>query len=332
MNKKTLFAITATVLTLMVAITAVPLNAQAPHKPRIAVLDFDYGTVYSEVAQIFGQNVDIGKGISELLVNDLVNDGTYSLVERSAIDRVLNEQNFSNSDRADPSSAAKLGKILNVDAILIGTITQFGSEKKGFNTGGLGGHFGGFGMGNIGHSNSKANVRINARLIDVQTAEILAVGEGFGESSRSSNSLTGGGSNWSGFGGGHVDFGSSNFQETIIGEATKNATQTLASDLISKAGKVTPHAVKVEGLVAAVINGQVIINIGGKVGVKKGDQFQVSHVGAVIKDPVTGAVIRRMTSPEGVIQASDVDDGSAVCIVVSGSGFNTDDEVKSISQ
>src|SRR5487761_2273111 len=78
--------------------------AQAPHKPRIAVLDFDYGTVQSYVNEIFGQNVDIGKGISELLVNDLVNDGTYSLVERKDIDRILTEQNFSNSDRADPST------------------------------------------------------------------------------------------------------------------------------------------------------------------------------------------------------------------------------------
>lgn len=306
--------------------------AQAPHKPRIAVLDFDYGTVQSYVNEIFGQNVDIGKGISELLVNDLVNDGTYSLVERKDIDRILTEQNFSNSDRADPSTAAKLGKILNVDAILIGTITEFGSEKKGFNTGGLGGGWHGIGGGGIGHSNTKANVRINARLIDVQTAEILAVGEGFGQSSRSANSLTGGGGNWSGFGAGHVDFGSSNFQDTIIGEATKIATQNLASDFDSKAGKVVPRAVKVEGLVASADSGQIIINVGSRVGVKVGDQFEVSHIGKEIKDPSTGAVIRRLTIPVGVIRATDVDSTSAVCTVVSGTGFTIGDMVKSLAQ
>ncbi len=332
MKTRNIIAAAAAALGMLVAAIPSTTNAQAPRKPRIAVLDFDYGTVQSYVDQIFGQDVDVGKGISELLVNDLVNDGTYSLIERSALDKVLNEQNFSNSDRADPSTAAKLGKILNVDAILIGTITEFGNEKKGFNTGGIGERLGGFGLGGIGHSNSKANVRINARLINVQTAEILAVGEGFGQSSRSSTSLTGGGGNWSGFGGGNVDFGSSNFQSTIIGEATKNATQALATDLISKAGKVTPSAVHVEGLVAATYNGQVIINVGGHAGVKKGDQFQVLHVGDVIKDPTTGAVIRRMTTPEGVIQASDVDDSSAVCNVLSGSGFQTGDMVKSLSQ
>jgi curli biogenesis system outer membrane secretion channel CsgG len=325
--------ILAAVLALFVSSVPTKTLAQAPpRKPRIAILDFDYGTVHSYVAQIFGQDIDIGKGISELLVTDLVNDGTYTLVERSALDKILAEQNFSTSGRADSSTAAKIGKILNVDAILIGTITQFGNEKKGFNTGGMGGNWGGFGGGGIGHSNTKANVGINARLINVETGEILAVAEGTGQSSRSSTSLTGGGGNWGGFGGGHVDFGSSDFQSTIIGEATKIATQGLATDLISKAGKVPTHVVTVEGLVAAADGGQIIINVGAKAGVKAGDQFQVSHVGKEIKDPATGAVIRRLTTPVGVIQAADVDDGSAVCNIVSGSGFATGDMVKSIAK
>ena len=144
--------------------------------------------------------------------------------------------------------------------------------------------------------------------------------------------MTGGGGNWGGFGGGHVDFGSSNFQNTIIGEATKTATQNLAADLVSKAGKITPRAVHVEGLVAAADGGQIVINVGSHAGVKPGDQFQVLHVGKEIKDPNTGAVIRRMTSPVGIIQATDVDDASAVCSVISGSGFQTGDMVKSLSQ
>jgi hypothetical protein len=41
--------------------------AQARRK-RVAVFDFDYGTVHSNVAAIFGQDVDVGKGISDLLV------------------------------------------------------------------------------------------------------------------------------------------------------------------------------------------------------------------------------------------------------------------------
>ena len=54
--------------------------------------------------------------------------------------------------------------------------------------------------------------------MDIDTGEILAVAEGKGESSRSSTSMLGGGGNWPGGGGGGVNFGSRDFQRTIIGE------------------------------------------------------------------------------------------------------------------
>ena len=110
--------------------------AQGQQKKRVAVMNFDYATVQSGVAAIFGSNQDIGKGIADLLVDKLVNDGTYSVIERKMLDKIIAEQNFSNSDRADASSAAKLGKILGVDAIVIGSITQFGRDDKSTTVGG----------------------------------------------------------------------------------------------------------------------------------------------------------------------------------------------------
>src|SRR5437870_1767790 len=102
----------------------------AQQKKRVAVMNFDYATVQNSVSAIFGTNQDIGKGIADLLVDKLVNDGTYSVIERKALDKILAEQNFSNSDRADATSAAKIGKVLGVDAIVIGSITQFGRDDK----------------------------------------------------------------------------------------------------------------------------------------------------------------------------------------------------------
>ena len=74
------------------------------------------------------------------------------------MDKIMTEQNFSNSNRADPTSAAKIGKLLGVDAIVVGSITEFGNETKKKNIGGGGGNWGGFGIGGIGHSKSNANV------------------------------------------------------------------------------------------------------------------------------------------------------------------------------
>src|SRR5947209_7462418 len=151
-------------------------GAAAQHKKRIAVLNFEYGTVQTSVAAVFGTNVDVGKGISDLLVQQLVTDGKYSLIERNAIDKILNEQNFANSDRVDSSTAAKIGKILGVDAVMMGSITQFGRDDQNKTIGGgaLGGYGSKFGLGGVSKRESKAVVGITARLVDTSTGEILA--------------------------------------------------------------------------------------------------------------------------------------------------------------
>jgi curli biogenesis system outer membrane secretion channel CsgG len=305
-------------------------DAQQERKKRVAIFDFDYATVHSGVAAIFGQDVDVGKGISDLLVTTLVKDGSYSVIERAALDKILAEQNFSNSDRANPASAARLGKLLGVDAIVVGSITQFGTETKNTNIGGAGGALGGFGLGGVGRKSSKAIVGVTARMVDVDTGEILAVAEGKGESKRSSTSLLGGGGKWSGFGSGRVDFGSSNFQNTILGEAVKAAVDTLSVEVISGKDRLQLRTVSVEGLVAAVEDGQIVLNVGAGSGLKVGDQLTVERVTKEIKDPASGKVIRRMTSPIGVVRVTDVDDVSALAAPVSGTGFKVGDAVKTV--
>ena len=308
--------------------------AQAPQgrKKRVAVFDFDYATVKTNSAALFGTDIDIGRGIADLLVKNLVTDGTYSVIERKALDKILAEQNFSNSDRANPASAAKIGKILGLDAIIVGSITEFGNETKNRNIGGGGGGFGGFGVGGFGHKESKANVMLDARLVDIDTAEIQGVAEGKGESKRSSTSLLGGGGNWHGFGGGAVDFGSSDFQQTIIGEAVKAATDQMTSGVIAAAPKLQARIIKVEGLVAAVDGEQIVLNVGLKTGIKVGDHMSVERVTSTIKDPATGAVLRKMTTKLGELEVTDVDDISAVCKPVSGTGFKIGDVARTVVQ
>jgi curli biogenesis system outer membrane secretion channel CsgG len=303
-----------------------------PRKKRVAIMDFDYSTVHTTVSAIFGTNVDIGQGISDMLVTMLVKDGTYSVIERKALDKILAEQNFSNSERANPNSAAKLGKLLGVDAIIVGSITQFGNETDSKNIGGAGRTLGGFGIGGFGKKESSANVGLDARIINVDTGEILAVATGKGESKRKSTSVLGGGGNWKGFGAGRVDMGSSDFQQTIIGEATRLATEQMSKELVSGNNKIEGRTVTVEGLVAAVDAGIIVLNVGGKAGLKVGDKMSVERVTREIKDPATDKVIRRMTSQIGQIEITEVDDGSAVAKIVSGTDFKIGDLAKSVTQ
>ena len=129
-----------------------------------------------------------------------------------------------------------------------------------------------------------------------------------------------------------MDFGSSDFQQTIIGEAVKAAVEQMSAGLIADNTKLSARTIFVSGLVAAVDGGQIVLNVGAKAGLKVGDQLSVERVTHEIKDPATGQVIRRMATPVGVVRITDVDDISAVCAPVSGSGFKVGDAVKTVTQ
>jgi curli biogenesis system outer membrane secretion channel CsgG len=297
-------------------------------KKRVAILDFDYATVHSDVAAIFGTDVDVGKGIGDMLVDRLVNDGKYSVIERKALDKILAEQNFSNSDRADPSSAARIGKLLGVNAIIVGSITQFGRDDK--STGVGGGGFGrlGIGIGKVKKSDAKAVVQVTARLVDVNTGEILASAQGLGESKRSSTSLGGFGAGTGGGGGGALDMHSSNFGATIIGEATNAAVTDVATKLDADADKLPTVVIAIDGMVADVNGNTLILNVGKNNGLQVGDKLKVNRTGKEIKDPATGKVLRRVDTPLGDVTLTEVDDTSSEGTYAGAPGVKVGDRVK----
>ena len=218
------------------AIVAVPAPAAAQSsRPTVAILDLDFGSVQ----QWWSGNWDIGKGIADLIVDELVNDGSYRVIERKRLDAILAEQNFSNSDRADPSAAsvAKIGKALGVKYLIVGSITKFGTENRNVGVGGRGWGGSKFGIGRVGTSKGKATVGITLRVVDTSTAEIMASAKGEAESSRSGLLLGGGGG---GLGGavGDVQMGSSDFRETILGEATEKAVTEVATKLVAAKGRL----------------------------------------------------------------------------------------------
>jgi len=302
----------------------------AQQKKRVAVLNFEYGTVQSSVSAIFGTNQDVGKGISDLLVQKLVQDGKYSVIERNAIDKVLGEQNFANSDRVDSSTAAKIGKILGVDAVIMGSITQFGRDDKNTAVGGgvLGNYGSKFGIGGVGKRNAKAVVGITGRLVDTTTAEILAAVTGTGESTRSGTSLIGAGGGGGNAAGGAYDMSSSNFADTILGQAVHQAVDSMATQLDDKAAALPTRKLEVTGLVADVTGNTLVLNVGSKDGVKVGDLLDISRPIKSVKDPTTGKVIKTITSKMGTATVTDVDAQSATANYSGTSPAKVGDAVK----
>lgn len=223
--------VAAFVAPLALALLAVPAAAQSK-RVAVAVMDFDYGTLHNWWGQY-----DIGKGMADQVVDELVNDGTFRVIERKKLDTILAEQDFSRSDRADPSAAklSKVGQVLGVRYIIAGSITKFGGEEK--NYGGAGGGIigGRLGLGGLGLKKAKTEVTLTARLIDTTTGEILVSTKGQGLSKKGGGLKVGalGG----GVGGG-FSMSSSDYKESAYGEAQELACADLVAKIVAKADRL----------------------------------------------------------------------------------------------
>ena len=213
MKRRSVLVALATAVTLTLS---GPVFAQKNTRPQIAVLDFDFGTVDNWWGQY-----DIGKGIADQLVDALVEDGSFRVIERKKLATILGEQDFAASGRADPSAQtmAKIGKVLGVKYILVGSITKFSTESRGsgLRVKGIG----------LGGKKTKSEVRLTGRIIDMSTGEIMISGKGVGESSK------GGGFNFSkgGFG---VGSNSEEWRASGIGDAQEASTADLIKQLVAK--------------------------------------------------------------------------------------------------
>ena len=101
----------------------------------------------SEFVETEGSQTVLGKFIAEELISRMVEEGTYEVVERRMLGRVLAGLQVSESDLLKVETVKKVGEVLGVQAILTGSLQQRGSRYVA-----------------------------RARLLEVQTARVLSVG------------------------------------------------------------------------------------------------------------------------------------------------------------
>jgi curli biogenesis system outer membrane secretion channel CsgG len=206
-------------------------QAAKAEKIPVAVKDFDYGTI----GYHWWGDYDIGKGMADQVVEELINSGAFRVSERKNLDTVLAEQDFAHSDRADPSAAkkSKMGKVKGVRYIIAGSITKFGGEEK--NYGGAG--FGTSKIGGLGFKKAKTEVSLTARLIDTSTGEVIVSATGNGVSKKGGGLSVGGAG---GGGGAAFSMSSSDYKSSAIGEAQALACKELVAKLVAKKDELEP--------------------------------------------------------------------------------------------
>lgn len=288
---------------LLFIFAALPLqNVGAEELYKIAVLPFDDGSVQDRWWD--EGHWDVGKGIADEFVTEFLKTNRFRLIEREQIDQVLAEQDFGQTGRVDAATAASIGKILGVDFLVMGRVTEFSlkstevsglSLKKGIG---------------LGVKSTNAIVAIDARLVDSTTAEIIASVTGRGDKRSTNLSVA---VEWEA-----IAFGSDEFRATNLGIATREAVASAAQQLANQAyssGRRSSQTAKLKGVVAYASGDRVIINIGSTAGVKPEMVFVVSRVLEVVKDPITDEVIDKVSEAVAEIKVTEVKDKSATCTV-----------------
>ncbi len=90
----------------------------AQEKMRIAILDLKPEDI----------SIKTSKVVSNMLRTELINIGSFTVIERSQMDKLLKEQGFQQTGCTDQECAVQLGRLMSAKKILIGEIGTLGNE------------------------------------------------------------------------------------------------------------------------------------------------------------------------------------------------------------
>jgi len=313
-----LWRVTAAICLAVLGSTACAQVGTPAAKKRVAVLNFedDSGTS-TATSKAFGADAaDVGKGISAQIIEKLIAGGKYAVVDRSAVKALLEEQNGAQEGEDAYGTAARIGRMLGLDAMIIGAITRYGPEAAPPSGG----------QRPMSTRKSKAYVDITARVLDMTTAQLIGGFTATGESARSGDVMH---INGPGRLGETPEVLSGDFANSLLGEATRNAVEKIAEQLDSFAEKIPTLTLQIDGLIAEVAGNSVTLNVGKKTGVRVGDKLAILREIRAVSDTPTdlGTVVEHV----GEATVTDVADVYATAIF-SGSGkVRVGDRVKSVA-
>ena len=270
--------------------------------PRIAVV----GITSTAPGYIWRSDSPLSLGATDLMINALLNANRFRVFERAKLDLLLQEQNFQNfSGLVDQTTAVKLGKMIGVDAILTGSITNISFKKSE-----------GIRIGPIKVGKSYAKVVMTIRIIDVTTGEILFSTVQEEEASKSGVSgvlpipIPGG-------------IGFSHQEAVDVLSAIELICNKVVLNFVAKIDKkniavssapLEGYVVKVESTSSGGIT-QVYINLGESSGIKIGDEIRIYREGEVILDPKTNEILDRELDLIAQAKVTKVKDKLSIALV-----------------
>lgn len=138
---------------------AAPLAVHAAG-PVMAVNDFN-----NNVTGVYWWSGGVGRDLAGMLTNELASTGSFQMVERNKLDAILDEQDLGSSGRVDPSTAARVGKMVGAQYIVTGTVTAFEESKR--DSGGIG-----FRGVRVGGKKGETYLAVDIRVVDSTTGVV----------------------------------------------------------------------------------------------------------------------------------------------------------------
>ena len=250
------------------------MNLCEASKKIVAVMPLENVSGYNEekVAEI----------MTEQLIVAIHSSGIYSVVERTLLGAILQEQGFQNI-AVDPSQAVELGKLIGANYTMVGKVTMAVVEQNPTSSavGQLTSLLGLEGIGEMAGqyvNKFKGKILFEFRFVDTATGEIIMAKTVTGNKSGSS-----------------------------VTDAFNNACKNAAENFLKELDSLNPFRARI-----AEINGaDIYIDKGLEAGLRQGETLIVVREGEPIV--VNGKIVAMRQSEVGKIKVVEVNSDYAVC-------------------
>lgn len=220
-------------------------------KRKIAIGRFSNSTNYGRALLLDDQKDPLAEQASDMLTTRLVDTGQFLVFERQDINTV----------KAEGDVTGKAAQLIGVDALIVGSVTQFGRKTEGQ-------------VGFLSSTKKQtASATVEIRLVDARTGLAFFSTSGSGSATVEASETAGFGSRAA-------------YDSTLTDRAIGAAISDLTTNVIQKL-KERPWMTDI----LDVQGSQVMISGGSQQGIKPGDEFIVESKGKTITSGQSGLPI-----------------------------------------
>jgi len=255
-----------------------PKIRKAQFRKTVAVTRFENRTTAA------GQ-INLGSGMADQLIHALMESENFVVLERSSLSDMLNEQDFSRSNRAQTSTVAQTGRMVPAQILIQGSITEFQLQESGA---GVGVSYKGF---SVGGESSLAHIALILKTIDTSTGQIL-------DSIRLEGKAEGKGYK---FGVSYMGVGvdAEGFENTALSKVVQKIIDRAVLRIAKNLNRIP-----FQGKIIKNLNDSFYTNIGSRNNVYAGDMFDVYSPGDELLDPDTGENLGSLKKKVGTVVVS----------------------------